>query len=96
MGNVTTEQKLMLNDLANRYDERVVAILKTGGDETIDVMNDARAAILESFADKIVEVVGNDFPDFEGKDRDINDNAQLAVFVISRVISRYSKTKGIG
>jgi len=91
INNVTKVQKEMFLKLAKEYDPDVYKIVVRGNAETIEVTTGDELAEIELFADKIVSLVGNDYPDDEGADRDINDDAVAVAFLCSRVINDYKK-----
>lgn len=91
INNVTKVQKEMFLALAKKYDADVYKIVARGNAETIEITDDGELAEIELFADKIVTLVGNDYPDDDGADRDINDDAVAVAFLCSRVISDYRK-----
>src|SRR3954452_1386714 len=91
----TTVQKDVFLKLARKYDPEVYRIVSRGNRETIEIENDDELAEIELFADKIVELVGNDYPDADGEDDDINDDAVLVAFLTSRIIHEY-KNKNAG
>lgn len=91
--NVTKVQKEIFLKLAKKYDSDVYAIASRGNDETIEVATDDELAEIELFADKIVSLVANDYPNDEGVDRDINDDAVAVSFLCSRVINDYKNQK---
>ena len=91
----TVAQKDMFLKLARKYDPEVYRIVSRGNRETIEIENDDELAEIELFADKIVGLVGNDYPDADGEDDDINDDAVLAAFLTSRIIQEY-KNKNAG
>ena len=85
----TVAQKDMFLKLARKYDPEVYRIVARGNRETIEIENDDELAEIELFADKIVGLVGNDYPDADGKDEDINDDAVSVAFLTSRIIQDY-------
>ena len=93
--NVTKIQKEMLIALSDRYDERLRNVLRRGDETSVVLITDQDAAICESFSEVICDKVAGDFPDYEGKDYDINQDAQLTVFLMSRLVAEYARENGL-
>jgi hypothetical protein len=72
----------------------VKEILLRGNDEEIIIMNQKEVEEMKIFAENIVNWVFTDYPDYMGKDEDINADAEKAVFIISNVLSDYKKNTG--
>jgi hypothetical protein len=89
MGDLTTKQRSMLIALANKYDERLAGVLLHLGNQDIVINSDQEAAIWESFSEKIADLVSRDHPGDDGQDADMNADAELAVFLVSRLMKRY-------
>lgn len=94
--NMSAEQKAAFVLLARRYDPDVYKIVSRGDPETIQLESDEELAEIELFSSKIVSLVGNDFPEADGKDQDINDDAVMVAFLCSRVMTDYRKRMGRG
>jgi hypothetical protein len=95
--NVTAVQKAMLKQLAMSYDERLLNILRRGDDNSVVLASDQEAAVCESFAESICDKVLADHPAYDGADMDINQDAELATFIMSKVIYQYSlESRGYG
>ena len=89
MSDLTHEQRSMLIALANKYDERLAGVLLQLGNQDIVINSDQQAAIWESFSEKIADLVSRDHPGDDGRDADMNAEAELAVFLVSRLMKRY-------
>ena len=89
MSDLTNEQRAMLIALANKYDERLAGVLLHLGSQDIVINSDQEAAIWESFSEKITDLVSRDHPGDAGRDADMNADAELAVFLVSRLMKRY-------
>ena len=87
-------QKATFLKLAGKYDPDVYKIVSRGDIETIQIETEDELAEIELFSSKIVSLVGNDYPDADGKDRDINDDAVMVAFLCSRVMTDYEKRIG--
>lgn len=87
MSEFTNGQKSAFLALAKRYASNVYYIVNRGDDATIAVDTQQEAEILDAFADNICGWVFKDFPDEEGKDEDINADAQMVTFMICTIIN---------
>ena len=92
--NMPDVQKATFLKLARKYDPDVYKIVSRGDPETIRIDTEAELAEIELFSSKIVSLVGNDYPDAEGQDQDINDDAVMVAFLCSRVMTDYEKRTG--
>ena len=91
MSSVTSTQKKILIDFAAKYEPRLPPILNKGNDQEVIIETIAEAKALDDFSSRIVRLVGEDYPDEEGKDYDINQDAILTVSVIARLIGKFEK-----
>jgi len=89
----TQAQKLMFLSLAKKYDPDVYEIVSRGNSETIEIHDEKELEEIELFSAKIVSLVGNDFPEVDGKDRDINDDAIAVAFLSSRIIAEFQRSR---
>ena len=87
MSNFTEEQKKAFVSLAQRYDQPVFEIVNRGNNVEIYVVSEEEAKILDEFSSKICGLVVKDYPDHEGKDEDINADAEMVVHMISDILS---------
>lgn len=77
----------MMQSLASEFFVRLVSVFERGGPEEIISQSEAECALMRSFAEMIVDVVSEKYPE----DDDKNDDAALAVVIADRVITRFVK-----
>ena len=87
MSNFTEEQKSAFLSLSKKYDQQVFQIINRGTATEIYVESKEEAQIIDEFSNKICALVVKDYPDYEGKDEDINADAEMIVHMISDVLS---------
>jgi hypothetical protein len=86
MTTFTKQQQVAFLALAEKYDKNVFALLnKQQGD--ISVSNAEEAALLENFSAKVCDWVLKDHPDYDGKDEDINADAEMVSFMIADILA---------
>ncbi len=87
MSNFTKEQKIAFLSLAEEYDLKVYEIISRGGPTEIVVSTQDEASLLNTFASTICEVVVKDHPDIDGVDENINADAEMAVYMVTDILS---------
>ena len=87
MSNFTKEQKSAFLSLAEEYDLKVYEIISRGDPSEIAVSNKEEAMLLNNFASTICELVVKDHPDVEGVDENINADAEMAVYIVTDLLS---------
>lgn len=86
MSEFTKEQHSAFLVLAEKYDKNVFALLgKQQG--AISVSNAEEAALLENFSGKVCDWVLKDHPDYDGKDKDINADAEMVSFMLANILA---------
>lgn len=86
MTTFTKQQQAAFLALAEKYDKNVFALLsKQQG--AISVNNAEDAALLENFSGKVCDWVLKDHPDYDGKDEDINADAEMVSFMIADILA---------
>ena len=89
MSKFTPQQKHALLHLARAYAPAVHAVVSRGAADEVAVYSDGDAALLDEFAAKITTWVVRDYPDYAGKDENVNADAELAVHMIADVLAEY-------
>jgi hypothetical protein len=92
MTRLTVEIKNVFKVLAEKYDTKVCSILTHGKEDEVKVTSEHEAVLLDKFAENIVEWVYRDYPDYEGKDKDINEDAQLVANHVPGIVGEYYKS----
>lgn len=86
MTTFTEQQQAAFLMLAEKYDKNVFALLsKQQG--AISVSNADEVALLENFSGKVCDWVLKDHPDYDGKDEDINADAEMVSFMIADILA---------
>lgn len=93
MSKFTIQQKAALLHLAGLYNPAAQEIVKRGGPEEVSIDSSEEGKILDDFADKVCVLVSRDYPDYLGRDEDINADAQMVVHMISKVLAEYRSTR---
>lgn len=93
MSKFTVQQKEALLHISRLYNPSVHEIVNRGGAEDISIKSSEEGKILDDFADKVCALVGRDYPDYLGRDEDINADAQMVVGMISKVLAEYQSTR---
>ncbi len=87
MTDFTIEQKEAFLSLAKRYDGNVYEIATRTDSTEITVISKEEAVMLEAFSSKVCDLVLKDHPDYDGKDEDINADAEMVTYMISDILS---------
>lgn len=87
MSDFTIEQKSAFSVLAKKYNETVYGIVSREGQTEVCIQSNEEAKALDEFSNSICSLVIKDFPDIEGKDEDINADAEMVVFMIADILS---------
>ena len=86
MSEFTKEQHSAFLALAEKYDKNVFALLsKQQG--AISVNNAEEAALLRNFSGKVCDWVLKEQPDYDGKDEDINADAEMVSFMLANILA---------
>lgn len=93
MSKFTVQQKEALLHLSRLYSPPVHEIVNRGGAEDVSIKSSEEGKILDDFADKVCMLVGRDYPDYLGRDEDVNADAQMVVGMISKVLAEYQSTR---
>jgi hypothetical protein len=91
MSKFTPEQKQALLNLTRRYAPNLYPIVGRGPADDVTVLSDEEAVLLDDFASRVTTLVIRDFPDHEGKDEDINADAELVVHMIADILSEHRR-----
>lgn len=51
-------------------------------------MSKEEAVMLEAFSSKICDLVLKDYPDYDGKDEDINADAEMVTYMVADILSQ--------
>ena len=87
MSRVTQQQKDAFLALARRYSPPVHSLVLRGGADEIVVKSRHEAAVLDESASGICTRVRQDYPDYEGKDADVNADAELIVHLVADILA---------
>lgn len=87
ISNFTKDQKSAFLHLAEEYDLKVYEIASKGSPTEIAVSSEEEALLLNKFASIICERVNKDLPDTEGVDENISADAEMAVFMVTDILS---------
>ncbi|MET0387002.1 MAG: hypothetical protein ABW321_13635 [Polyangiales bacterium] len=94
MHEFTTAQKAALLRLTHRYAPEAHAVVSRGGEDDVTVHSDADAALLDDFAERVVDLVLRDFPDYAGKDENVHADAELVVHMIADILAEHQARSG--